>query len=350
MFDQARIKLTLVYLALVLFVTGSLSGVFYVGSMRVIRGEFRLIEQRLQLQDQRSGLGPRPEDSELRLQVLAENLESARHQIIFQLLRINVVVAVVILIAGYYLSGKTLEPIENSMKQQKKFVADASHELKTPVAALRTSLEVNLMDKKLSRSTRQILEENLEDVMSLERLVGSLLNLARVDAQKIQLATVKLQPVIERALRHTRPLADHKKIKLKVEWDDDLKSSQVMAEENGLLEVLMILIDNAIKNSVSGKKVLIAITKGSRSRIQRHELVEIAVIDQGEGIPAQHLAHIFDRFYQVDQSRTRDSNLSQGYGLGLSLAQEIIQQFRGKLSVTSESGKGSTFQIQLHLV
>jgi two-component system sensor histidine kinase CiaH len=348
MFNQARIKLTLVYLAIMLSITGSLSVAFYSSSMSVFRSEFRLIERRLEDQENRPQMGPGGNlPADVKLQILSNNLVSARQQIFWQLIRMNAVVAIIFLIAGYYFSGKTLEPIERALKKQKKFVADASHELKTPVAALKTSLEVNLLDKKISKKSREILEENLADVSSLEKLVNELLDVARMDVTKMELAAVPLKKVVERALRHTQALADFKNIKLNVIWQKGLKKEKVLAEENGLLEVLMILIDNAIKYTPRNKNIYLEIKSVPKSRLSRKQVVEIVVRDEGEGIPKPDLEHIFDRFYQVNQARTRDHKGGNGYGLGLSLAKEIVEQFKGKLEVKSQVGKGSKFILNL---
>jgi len=267
-----------------------------------------------------------------------DDLYEAKHQILWQLIKVNGSIILIFGISGYWLSGFTLRPIHEAMTEQNRFVADAAHELKTPLTALKTSLEVNLMNKKLSSETKSILNENLEDVIALQNLSEYLLLLTRSSQQQIKLLPVNLLPVIESAIRRIKPLANDKEIKIKnISFDQNLK---VLGDEVLLTDLLLIILDNAIKYSAKGSEIEISVNEEKKSLF-------ISISDQGIGISSADLPNIFKRFYRSDKARSRTD--TSGHGLGLSVAQELIKQLRGEIIVRSQIGKGSTFTIRLNL-
>ncbi|NMC35572.1 HAMP domain-containing histidine kinase [Candidatus Beckwithbacteria bacterium] len=334
MFQSERIKLTAYYTLIIFLISGTISAAIYFRTTSIIQSEYQRIERRFQHQTEMDlppdfvpPTGPH---------FLPEDLESAQHNLLIQLLLINSAIVVLVAGAGYFLSGKTLQPIYLSLEEQKRFVADAAHELRTPITALKTSLEVNLMNKKLSPQTREILQENLDDVAGLESLSESLLKLSRVDGNHLQIEEVVIAPLVEQVVKQLSPLAKAKKITLKIQRIP--RTITIKSDKAVLTELIQIFVDNAIKYSKKNGKVWI------KAKADTKELT-FTIKDNGVGIAKHHLPHIFDRFYRVDSARTKiDSN---GYGLGLSVAKKIVGQLNGEIQVDSQLDKGTKFSITL---
>ncbi|MCA9397796.1 HAMP domain-containing histidine kinase [candidate division WWE3 bacterium] len=329
MFTRTRLELTIIYTLIFIAISGAVSSVFYFRTAAILDEQFEIIEERLQRE--RYGLVPRGVQNQL-LQILPEDISEAKERIVYQLLAINGLVAVIFAVGGYYLSGKTLEPIQIAMDEQKRFVGDAAHELKTPITALRTSLEVNLMDTKLSPDAKDVLNENLEDVENLQQLVENLLQLARQETTQLQIENVDVCKTINEAVKQIIPLAKSKDISVDFHYD---KEVSVSGNKDALQRLFIILLDNAIKYSPKKSNVTVLLNETRSS-------IKIAVKDVGVGIANHHLPYIFDRFYRVDTARTE-----AGYGLGLSVAKTIVEQHSGTISVQSEQGTGTTFIVSL---
>jgi len=333
MFKQARIKLTAWYLLIIMGVSLSFSALIY----RMVGGEFQrrldVIEQRLELR--RYGLRPPPGET----QFFLHDIDEARERVFWILVDTNAAIFIFSAIAGYFLAGKTLAPIEHALEEQKRFVADASHELKTPLTALRTSIEVALRDKELTADdARSVLTESLEDVAGLHRLSNDLLSMAHYQQShnSVKKEPVDLKEIINTARRDIAPLAKKKSIVVSVK----ARAQTVMADEMSLKKVMTILLDNAVKYTQPGGNVSVVMTGDRRN-------VRIDVRDTGIGISKEDIPHIFDRFYRADQSRSKQS--VSGFGLGLSMAKKIMDLYGGSIAVTSTPGKGSTFTVRLPL-
>lgn len=333
-FNQARFKLAFYYSLILVAVSLFLSCIYYYQTAGVINLHSTRINQRLEQDLPRQMRGPM-----IHAQVVRSELEAAREQILNQLVLINGFVFLLGAGASYFLSGVTLQPIKQSLEEQKQFVADAAHELKTPLTALKTSLEVSLMDKKLSKKARQVLKDNLADIKSLAALTEGLLSLAKADNKTQQsFSKVSLIKVVKRAVDQVKALADHKLIKLEWKKPNDFKRGQdlVRGDQISLVKVLVILLDNAIKYSPEETTVKVKLEKSGKQFL-------VKVTDQGPGIPKREQKNIFKRFYQVEQARTK--NGQGGYGLGLAVAKKIMEQHQGKIEVKSETGQGSQFQL-----
>ncbi len=334
LFESARLRLTLWYTLALLIISLIISALFYFRSMNVIKLEFNRIERRIHKQyegtisSNNQGLGRinRP-------QVLAEDIARARHRIILQLVMINSLVVVFFAGLGYFLAGETLQPIEQAMQKQKRFVSDAAHELKTPITALKTALEVSLLNQDLDQNCVQILKDNLEKVEDLQTLSAGLLNLSKQDDIKIEFELFKVAALVKQAVSQIKPLADKKQIKIETQLDSDIA---IKADQLSFKKLLVILLDNAVKYSSNKSKVTLKVeTKGKK--------FSLAVKDEGIGIAQEEIPHIFDRFYQADSSRA--SGQEDGYGLGLSLAKKIVEQHQGDIVVKSELGQGTSFEV-----
>ncbi len=242
-------------------------------------------------------------------------------------------------LAGYFLAGKTLRPIEKTMDEQKRFVADASHEFRTPLTALKTSMEVALREKKISASqARKLIESNLEDVNSMHSLANNLLSLANYqnNGSSFNFEEVNLFEIIKKAYKKILPLAKEKGVEIKLKIQDCV----IKADKTKIEEMVLVFLDNALKYTPRGGKVAIA------TRVDK-KYAFIKIKDTGIGIAQKDIVRIFDRFYQADQSRSQ--NNSQGFGLGLSLAKKIIEAHKGSVTVTSRVGKGTVFIVKLPL-
>lgn len=340
LFTTARLKLTLYYVLIFMTLSGVISGLFYYRTSQVLEAEYDRLERRFQLHI--SGMFPNQGPRMVIEQIQAEDFDIAKRQIIFQLLRINGFILILVAASGYILSGFTLAPIEASMQQQKRFISDIAHEIKTPLTSLKTSLEVNLMDKKLSSPIKVLLKENLEDVTHLDELTTSMLKLSKNHDKPLDSSPVVVKVIVDQAIRLVTPAAKAKKIKIITSSrhaGPDPASITITGDKAALTDVIKILLDNAIKYSPQNSTISIT------TKIH-HSCIDIQVKDQGHGIAANDLPHIFDRFYRVDTSRTGGKSTS-GYGLGLSIAKTIIEYHRGTISVSSKVNSGTTFTLSL---
>jgi signal transduction histidine kinase len=240
---------------------------------------------------------------------------------------------------SYLLARHTLEPIEASHRRQKRFTADVSHELRTPLTSLKMSSEVALMDKSASKDElRTALGSNVEDAAKMELLIGSLLRLTKLDEDTGRLALTPLNsgPIIESALDQIRSQAEAKKLHITSVASD----SRISADVDAVTQLLVILLDNAVKYSPQNSKIKLT----STSQDGRYEL---HIADEGPGISAEALPHVFERFYREDRARTDGSN--DGYGLGLSIAKLIADRSDATVTLSSRPGKGTTAIVSLPL-
>jgi two-component system sensor histidine kinase CiaH len=340
MFQSARLKLTSWYLLIIMAISLAFSGVIY----QVIGGEIERVAlvQRLRierLEQEQLGLLP----PEIRIPPPAGNLpdpaifEEARHRLGVILLLINGGILVIAGGTGYFLAGRTLQPIREMVDEQHRFISDASHELRTPLTSLKSSMEVFLRDKhaKLSEG-RQLIAGSIDQVNKLQTLSDSLLQLSQFHTPGLLLETepLNLEQVIAQAVKRVEPMAKQKQIQIKNrECEVD-----VVGNKYQLIDLLVILLDNAIKYTPSGGNITIGVA-GSDG------MISLSVIDTGIGIAKADIPHIFDRFYRADSARTKSAR--DGYGLGLSIAKKIVEAHHGTISVESVIGQGSTFTVRL---
>jgi len=231
-----------------------------------------------------------------------------------------------------------IERLEDAFRRQRQFTADASHELRTPLTAMKGQLEVALARPRDAGSYREVLEVVNAELDRLIRLVGSLLSLSRADSGQFHLARESgvLAELVSGAAEALRPTADEKGVSLAVISGDPVT---VQGDEDALLQLLLNLLDNALKYTETGGRVELG-WKANTSE------AEIWVRDSGIGIAEEHLSRIFDRFYRVDEARSRAAG---GAGLGLSISRWIAGAHGGSISVESAFGGGSIFTIRLPL-
>ena len=229
-----------------------------------------------------------------------------------------------------------LARIEDSVAQLRRFTADASHELRTPLTAIRAVGEVALQDQRNPERYRETIGSMLEEADRLSRLVDGLLFLSRADVgQKLHRQDVALVDLVKSSVSLLEILAEERDQRIEVRGDPGIRA---MADPLFLRQALINLTDNAIKYSPPGSVIGIDVRSGAFSG------AEIAITDQGPGIPADHLPRVFERFYRIDSGRSRDEG---GAGLGLSIALWAVERHGGGIQIQSEEGKGSTFRIVL---
>lgn len=230
----------------------------------------------------------------------------------------------------------SLARIEQSFGQLRRFTADASHELRTPLTAIRTVGEVALQEQLDSGRYREAIGSMLEEVDRLSRLVGSLLVLSRGDAgPTLRRQQMRLLDLTTESAGLLEILADEKGQRIEVYGD-----AGVTAEVDGLIlrQALINLIDNAIKYSPRDSLIRIDVLR------EEGGAAVMAVSDQGPGIPEADRTRVFERFYRIDEARSREDG---GAGLGLSIALWAVQAHGGRIDVHSQEGAGSTFRIVL---
>ncbi len=221
---------------------------------------------------------------------------------------------------------------------RRDFVANASHELRTPVAAVRSATETlrngALDDPAAAIRFVDIIERN---AARLQSLVEDMLELSKLESNEFKLKRerVELSSVVPIVLGLFRERAEKKGVRLTSQTDPS--AAAIEGDRRAVEHVLSNLVDNAVKYCPTGTRVVVS-TRESEGR------VELVVNDDGPGIPAEHLPRVFERFYRVDAGRSRELG---GTGLGLSIVRHMVEAMRGKVSVVSEVGRGSTFTVSL---
>lgn len=277
--------------------------------------------------------------AELRDKLQAEGrrqYEEAKVRIIKRLVTINIIILIGGGILSYFLALRTLKPIEEAHEAQSRFTADASHELRTPIAIMQSEIEVALMNPKLTLTQAKVqLNSNLEELSKLTALSEGLLRLARIENSGLKMAEFSLQKIIQKSIIRVSPIAKNKKI---IITNKNYSKIKVRCDEDSLLEALVIIMDNAVKYSPKKSEVVISTNIGAKH-------TEIKIIDQGMGMKQSELPFIFERFYRADTARSKQK--TQGYGLGLAIAKNIVDMHKGNIAVSSISGEGSIFTISL---
>ena len=238
--------------------------------------------------------------------------------------------AAIVLIAagGYFLVQKATAPAERSLAYTRRFVADAAHELRTPIAVLRTKAEVVLQEARSPDEYTTALRGMGHEAQRLGRIVDDLLMLARADAgeREVERQRFFLDDVVLDAARSVRTLAQAAGVTLVL---DEFEESAVVGDANLVRELVVVLLDNAVKFTPSGGEV--------RVRVSPEPEPTLAIVDSGCGIAPDQLPHVFERFYRGDPSRPRRG----GAGLGLSIAHWVATAHDARILLTSEPGVGT---------
>jgi heavy metal sensor kinase len=232
--------------------------------------------------------------------------------------------------------NETLARLERSFEQLRCFSADASHELRTPLTALRTVGEVGLRSARTVEDYREVVGSMLEEVDRLARLADELLTMARAEAgeARLQVEPVDLRALVRDVAERLSVLAEERGQRL-----DALVDGEVMVQGDrlALRQALMNLVDNAIKYSPEGTRVVLESSHAGGQAF-------VSVKDEGPGIAPEHRERVFERFYRIDRSRSREMG---GTGLGLSLVKWTAEAHGGRVDLECEEGRGCTFRLVL---
>lgn len=240
------------------------------------------------------------------------------------------------------LAGKfneLLSRLDKSFEQQRRFMADASHELRTPVAIVRGEADVILgkekRDEKEYRESFAIVQSEAE---RMTRIIEDLFTLARIDAgqQPLRKETVYLEEILSEAVKSFRTIAKNRNVTLNFETPEEMKFS---GDSQLLRRLFSNLIDNALKHAKSHVKV---------SAEKRDDYFEITVVDDGAGIPTKAQPHIFERFYRADKAHSRDekAQTGSGAGLGLAISKFIAEAHDGTIILAKSDSSGSIFTVK----
>jgi len=234
--------------------------------------------------------------------------------------------------------NEMIAKLEKSFRQVKRFTADASHELKTPLTILRGEVEVGLKKKRGLKEYQRILASNLEEISRMSRIVEDLLTLSRADMGELTMEReeIELSTLAREVWEDLQMMAKKKRVQLKF-MDDGF--TRVEGDPLFLRQLILNITENGLKYTPAGGEVALKV-KGDRDQ----GVVRLFVSDTGVGIPQKDLKRVFDRFFRVDTARSRETG---GTGLGLSICQWIAHAHEGQIAVESTVGKGSTFTVTL---
>jgi len=235
-----------------------------------------------------------------------------------------------------------LERLEESFEKLERFTSDVSHELRTPLAAMRSVGEVGLQEEHDVEKYRDIIGSMLEEVAKLTAMIDTLLTIAHADSGAIQLqqSTFALMDLVQEAVAVVGVLGEDKKQTLSVTGS---QGALVRGDRNFLRLALVNLLDNAVKYSPSGSSIHVSL-RLIESEAGRGQFVELAIQDQGPGVPEAAQQRVFDRFYRLDEARSCDSG---GFGLGLPIAKWAVEAHGGNISVKTSFPTGAIFCIKL---
>jgi two-component system, OmpR family, sensor kinase len=231
--------------------------------------------------------------------------------------------------------NQMFDRIESAFSQQVRFTADASHELRTPVAVILSHAELALDKPRPIEELRETIETCRRSALRMRSLIESLLTLARFDSGEVKLESrsFDLARTVGDAIALIRPLADKRRITFQI----DLAPATATGDPDRIAQVITNLLTNAIRYNQDQGVVTVTLQSLPTETV-------VSVTDTGIGIPPEHLAHIFERFYRVDNSRSRKDG---GVGLGLAICKSIVTAHGGQISVSSHLNRGTKFEVRL---
>lgn len=274
----------------------------------------------------------------LQVQVSTKQNDQASELAIYATIVAMPFLGALVAIAGYLFSGLALKPAEQAMQLTRRFVADAGHELNTPIAIIEASLEA-LTEILRENNVKEDLTEIIAKASArMSELASDLIFLARVEnpISHYVIAPVSVKKLLEDVCEDFTNLAKTRNIQFKLGSVSEL---EVMGNLEFLRRMVTNLASNALRYTDEGGTIIIW------SEVEGRNLA-IKVSDTGIGIPPESINHIFDRFYRVDKARARAAG---GAGLGLSIVKAVVESHKGNITVTSEVGRGSTFKVTIPL-
>lgn len=257
--------------------------------------------------------------------------------LIYTFLAVGLAMLVVIFFISRFFANRSIEPVKEAFEKQKQFIADASHELKTPLAVIQTNTDVLLANSEdtIANQAKWLNYIKLE-TERMAKLTNDLLFLTEMEQARMSMvySQFNLSEAVETIVLTMEAVIFEKQIQLDYAIEPDLS---VYGSSEQIKQVILILLDNAIKYTNPKGAVTLTLKK-------QHNEVLLSVTNTGEGIAPEHLTRIFDRFYRTDASRTRKQG---SYGLGLAIAKSIVEQHKGKLYARSTVGESTTLYLHL---
>jgi signal transduction histidine kinase len=256
-------------------------------------------------------------------------------RLVFILVSVGLVALLLAGVGGLLISRRAMQPVRGAFHRQRAFVADASHELKTPLTLIKLDAEMVVREQTSPRN-RKVIENQLSEIDRMNTLVSDLLVLARLDADKLGVSreTFDLAKILAETADRFILRASEEEILLDIEVPGELPA---LGDPRRTGQILAALLDNAMRFTPSGGRVTVAgcLADGR---------VEASVTDTGPGIPSEHLPHVFERFYRADTARRRSSG---GTGLGLAIARDLAAIQGGEVAVSNAKNGGASFTLSL---
>ncbi len=276
----------------------------------------------------------------LQVQVSAAQRDDALKQIIFTMVSLSPFLALAVALCGSWFAGNAVKPVEDTMELLRQFVADAAHEINTPITVIEASVQTLEASFEDSQS-ESALAGNVLAIINrasgrMKSLGNSLVMLSRMESPDYPapLDRIRLESLATPVLAECEQLAHARRIKLVCQ---PVPEVTLLGNSESLERMLLNLVANAIRYTDEGGQVNV-------SYAVERDLVKFIIEDTGIGIPAESIDNIFHRFYRVDKSRSRDIG---GFGLGLAIVKAIVDRHKGEIQVESELGKGSKFTVSL---
>jgi signal transduction histidine kinase len=314
-FGWARISITALYLLIILLVLSVYSAAIYFSLLKNIQDQF---------------------DAVTNTAVHYKLLDHAIDGIQLQIFLIDIGIFVIAALGSYWLAGVTLKPVKRALEAQEAFSADASHELRTPLTVMKTDIEVLLRSTvSLPPEAIAVLRSNLEEITSLTNMTNELLELSR--SRQTSRQHIELHAILQEEIAILQSLARQKNISLVYESS----STPILeGDRRAIARVIKNVIANAITYTPRDGSVTVSLKEASNQAV-------VTVIDNGIGISAHDLEHVFKRFYKADNARNESAT---GSGLGLAIVKQIIEHHGGKISIKSIVEKGTTVTIVFPVV
>jgi two-component system sensor histidine kinase CiaH len=316
MFARAQLRLAVLFAAIVV-------------ALVVVSSVFMYLTVRSDIQ---SAAASRFRDTESEQAFVSQSLGSLR----WQLVAVDAAIVIIIGVGGLLYARRTLKPIRENVAAQKRFVADASHDLRTPLAIMKAEFEVELRRPDLDEATRPVLVSGLEEVDRMSGMVEDLVTLSRIDAHQEPLARepLDLAELARQTVTELGAFAATGGVTLSAEAAGDVPA---VGDEGHVRRALRNVLRNAVEHSPAGGTVEVTARRATAGS-------QVMVVDHGEGMPPDVLEHVFDRFYRGDAARSRARG---GSGLGLAIARWALRGMGGDLTAESEAGTGTRVTLTL---
>ncbi len=331
-FKTSIIKLTLLYV-------GILVGILFVSSSVLYSAFSKRLEHRYR--------GFSPAEAEIVLEpgqpprITYPTPDDVRADLIYSLILVNGFLLFIASALSYRLAAETLKPLKDAYEREKRFLGDASHELRTPLAILQADLENELLNVHGSKIAHARASSNLEEVKRMGSLISGLLTLSRLSEDGIKSKSIyvdiNIPDFIQDICKRLSAIAEQQHVALTFEKPEN--PMHIFSNEKLISEA----VTNVIKNAILYNKMNGTVTV---SLVEKDNAAEITVADTGIGMSKKDLDKVFDRFYRVDKSRSRQTG---GSGLGLAIVRSSIEQAGGTISLESELDKGTTVKLRIPL-